>query len=843
MKKIVAFFASIFAFVLLGNMAENLKSSVLFEADYRKGKTDAVYAAGSAKGQIINGDLDISAKGLAVGKGKASIRYTSAKNLNKGTGAVEVLFENTTYDWDSSVKNMLVQSNSKELTFYIYKHSHDGVGAFIANHNPKWSVFPRQIPKKLEGRKLTHLVFNYSPENVQVYVDGKLARTIKAKSELGNFGKYFTVGPAGTRFACDEVSTVARVVTYNRPLSKAEVVYLKDGGSLAAAPAATPQVVAPAPANQVVKTVTRPAPAVTAVASGTPDTLKPFVLFEADYRNGKTDAVYAAGSAKGQSVDGDPELSEKGLAVGEGKSSIRYTSSKNLNKGTGAVEVLFENTTYDWNSPVKNMLVQSNSKELTFYIYKHSNDGVGAFIANHNPKWSAFPRQIPKKLEGRKLTHLVFNYSPENVQVYVDGKLARTIKAKSEMGNFGKYFTVGPAGRFACDEVSTIARVVTYNRPLSKAEVVYLNDIHKGNKAEAVVAPLPPPPVPVAVSAPAAAPRAAAPVKEFDFAAKFGSGKDAYKLLVFSDWHYDRMKFHTPDPDREWVMTQAERYSSLWDKFSIDVMEAAAKLDSEFVIGCGDNLEGYFNSPESQSEALKELDALVKKHLKRDWVMVVGNHEYAPADNRDAYFETAHELGLGPDARSFYARYGKDLYIFWDDISAKLDFIREALQSNRDARYVFVVTHLPVLPLSGRWTAFGYDAKDNRRKELLDLLCERNAVVLCGHVHLFSHSEYTGEKGKFSQVTVNSTIDNFSWKTPSQKELDSEYPFVLPVNYNRVKDENSMRSFLNEFQGKVSGVEVYNAVGYGHLNISDSGISMDVYSCTESQPFATWKLR
>lgn len=214
-------------------------------------------------------------------------------------------------------------------------------------------------------------------------------------------------------------------------------------------------------------------------AGESPDAAK---TFEADFRSGKTAPVVAKGNVAAKVVLGTaPEFSAKGLVVGKGKASLRYDAAGNLNSGSGAIEILFENTDLIWDDPSKLVLLQSIGKDLTFYIYKHSKDGLGAFFGNRAvKKWSAFPRAIPKRLGDKKLYHLVINYSDKEVQCFVDGKLMRSIKSTTALGAFGKHFYVGPAGKFGRDAVVTIAKITAYNRPLAKEEVADLASQNAG---------------------------------------------------------------------------------------------------------------------------------------------------------------------------------------------------------------------------------------------------------------------------------------------------------------------------------------------------------------------------
>ncbi|MBQ9803915.1 MAG: metallophosphoesterase [Lentisphaeria bacterium] len=548
-------------------------------------------------------------------------------------------------------------------------------------------------------------------------------------------------------------------------------------------------------------------------------------IFEADYRTGKADAVIAKGDPAAK-FTGQPEFTPQGVVIGKGKTSLRYNSAGNLNAASGAIEICFDSGNLNWHDAKKLILMQCIGKDLTFYIYKHSTDGLGAYFGNRDPKWTAFPRATAPRLGGKKLYHLVINYSGDAVECYVDGKLMRSLEVTSAPAEFGKYFFVGPAGkRFGGDTVCTIAKVAAYDRPLSAAEI---RALHSGKS-----------------TADAAAPAAPA-VKKNDAAAKSGTAKDNYALAVFSDLHYTEMRFHSPDPKRAWVMEQAARYARVWREITPKMLARAAAKNPEFALALGDNLEGYFNSPANQAQALRELDKQMKQFFRKPWIPVVGNHEYSPAANREAYFETAAELGLTPASRSFHRRYGKDLYIFWDNISARLAPVAKALQENPDARYVFLVCHYPVLPVSGRGiraVAFGNKHQDGDRRKLLDMLASRNAIVLCGHIHRFALSEFQNSAGRITQVMFNSTVDSFSWLTPKEMAVDSRYPFISEIDPAKVKDPADAAQFLAEYQPHIKKTVFINAVGYGVLKVSASGVAVELFSGSDDARFAAWQLR
>ena len=104
---------------------------------------------------------------------------------------------------------------------------------------------------------------------------------------------------------------------------------------------------------------------------------------------------------------------------------------------------------------------------------------------------------------------------------------------------------------------------------------------------------------------------------------------------------------------------------------------------------------------------------------------------------------------------------GRDLYIAIDGfIPAKATeaFVKKTLAAHPDTRYVFFMTHLPVLPASIRapfWLVPGYD-------KIAGMLETRNTLILAAHTHSPSLSTRTTARGKLTQLIVAS-LGN-SWK-------------------------------------------------------------------------------
>lgn len=231
--------SSIGAATLWGASADlsGVRAARLFEVDYRplhnSGHADAQFAKGSPKGQILQEarprydvePMEAINRGLMVGDGCASVRYESEGNLNPIRGSVEVVFTNYLWDWDARGVHIFMQCLGQNTTLYVYKHHLDGVGAYLGVKSPKWSFFPRQTVNKLKGRGPNHLLLTYSPEAVRLYRNGLLVREGTPETKIEEWGRYFSVGPAG-KFGRDGRTTIACVATYDRPLTAEEVMAL-----------------------------------------------------------------------------------------------------------------------------------------------------------------------------------------------------------------------------------------------------------------------------------------------------------------------------------------------------------------------------------------------------------------------------------------------------------------------------------------------------------------------------------------------------------------------------------------------------------------------------------------
>ena len=112
-----------------------------------------------------------------------------------------------------------------------------------------------------------------------------------------------------------------------------------------------------------------------------------------------------------------------------------------------------------------------------------------------------------------------------------------------------------------------------------------------------------------------------------------------------------------------------------------------------------------------------------------------------------------------------------------------LSFLEEVF-SKSEARFKFVLTHQPVIPVTDRcWhlmSGIRRPLSDPRlRERLLNLLAKNKAIVLCAHLHKYSVVSRKTEAGAVVQVMINSVVGSFDLKASVEVERNTKGPDLL----------------------------------------------------------------
>ena len=194
-------------------------------------------------------------------------------------------------------------------------------------------------------------------------------------------------------------------------------------------------------------------------------------------------AQFAKGKADGKIIpasipvrfDFDPlSTTNYGLMVGAGRSGVRYDGIANFPLNAGSIELTVKNCDWEYKSKKVHMFVSTIGGNLTFYVYKHSDDGIGVYVRNNKTKKALFLHDRPDNWKLNSIHHLVYTWDGAgNSALYLDGQL--NSRGFCELpGEAVKYIDIGSTGRFGANGQTAIGHVRIYDRALTDKEIIVL---------------------------------------------------------------------------------------------------------------------------------------------------------------------------------------------------------------------------------------------------------------------------------------------------------------------------------------------------------------------------------
>ena len=354
-----------------------------------------------------------------------------------------------------------------------------------------------------------------------------------------------------------------------------------------------------------------------------------------------------------------------------------------------------------------------------------------------------------------------------------------------------------------------------------------------------------------------------------------------YKVMVLGDIHFEKKEYHGV-PGINYPTKYASKYANMWKRAMPELFKAsAAQLDKDFpfVIQLGDFTQGYLALPEQRAKMLVDSFNTVKAYYPNHKLLFTkGNHDtkvHGPKIVKDKdgketvvmtkgkdgkevaaiaqgwdnptyakVFVPVIEKELGQKAGSHYAfRQGEDLFIFFDGMikaSTAFNFVRDTLKKNPQNRYVFFITHLPILPCSTGvpgWLA-------PRSREIFDLLIQHNTIVLAAHTHVPSVVKVKGEKGSISQLVASSIGYNWNTGKPFANHINNldEFFKALPPSKQNNKRAKAPLAHLKSLT--VETFELYaNATGFVVIKVGDNGVDAEFHTDPSGKPAAVKKLK
>ncbi|MFV0397574.1 MAG: metallophosphoesterase family protein [Bacteroidales bacterium] len=327
-------------------------------------------------------------------------------------------------------------------------------------------------------------------------------------------------------------------------------------------------------------------------------------------------------------------------------------------------------------------------------------------------------------------------------------------------------------------------------------------------------------------------------------------------FIVLGDMHYDLIEDH----DMEWLATKpgdliqvTEGYTLYtaqnWEAFC-DVLAARAIKTTPpvtAVIQLGDLSEGLAGNPEKAKQmASNTMKAVRESGIPAPWVITKGNHDITGPRAVEAFNEIylpefRSQLKDNSITSANYVYQSGDVAFVcfdpWEKSGDPIQILEENLRKI-DAKYKFVSVHEPVIPVNERcWHLY---RKDNeKREELLRVIAQNKAVVLCAHLHLYSVVKRDTQYGPIVQILVNSVIKDRSHTRPAQ--LITEYGPSLAINVPEWEPQSLEQrvAWLEAETPHVSYFKQMDLPGYGILSVDDKKdeVTFSFYPAFSDKPY------
>ena len=333
------------------------------------------------------------------------------------------------------------------------------------------------------------------------------------------------------------------------------------------------------------------------------------------------------------------------------------------------------------------------------------------------------------------------------------------------------------------------------------------------------------------------------------FAALFfaqAAEETSYKVMILGDIHYDDPEYHKLEPTSNALKKEHIRNREMWKGPSFRILESAGQCAKEkscsLAIQVGDLAQGDADTPELLGAMLEKAFRTVKSYFPDIPLLVVkGNHDIrgygrtiqSPA-NKVLMPLVAKEIGEGGTGSNWIYCRGKDLYIGIDGFLPEKNcvaFVEKALREHPDTRYVFLVTHLPVIPAATDapfWNLPGNFA-------IADLLEKRKTVILAGHTHTFSIGYRKSQEGTIAQIVTTSL--GRDWLSGMEMKPSYEWPAIREAALKTVRgkkaEEMKLKVEAMDSKGEYS-MRVYRHIsGYVVLNVGDERVEAEIYTGEE----------
>lgn len=350
-----------------------------------------------------------------------------------------------------------------------------------------------------------------------------------------------------------------------------------------------------------------------------------------------------------------------------------------------------------------------------------------------------------------------------------------------------------------------------------------------------------------------------------------GDGR-AYSVSILGDTHFDaepRNVYHafwTPrsESDRRDRENEFARNTAMWSSRLPRLIAAAAqtcRADTAFLLHMGDLIQGDCNNDDRQMKMLQDAAAACTRGFPDiPFLPVPGNHDLRNGGTKafDLFFEKLAEKApkfcTSSTSTAFWQ--GPDAYILLDFMRPDVDLINRLLDKTEGARYTFIVVHSPIAASDTwgpYWFLLGKPKDTNARRALFARLLRRQAIVLCGHLHVTQIRRWRVGTDELVEFCANSV-----WR--QQEDVPKQTAFT-PADYgsysrqhptpmgedhdgcHQTRTQAEITALLDEYKQGLVDYRQYRAAGHYLMNVSDTGVEVDFYACDSKTPTQTFTLK
>lgn len=350
------------------------------------------------------------------------------------------------------------------------------------------------------------------------------------------------------------------------------------------------------------------------------------------------------------------------------------------------------------------------------------------------------------------------------------------------------------------------------------------------------------------------------------FAKDASKGPRKYSVVILGDTHFDTEPdtvYHSNyNEPVEWLnrVQRAEfaRNGEMWRERCPRLLQRCADLvdkNTEMAFQMGDLIQGDCGKGEVHQKMLNDvMDAFKQKFNGIPFVTVVGNHDIRGVDAEKVYHEympkrMSQEIGKDIEKTTFYFTIGPDAFLVLDFNSPDDAEIEKMLQETKDARHTFIITHGPVFPMDGsscRWFFHGGKNDAEVRRHFREEFAKRNAIVLCGHSHHTTLTEWKGDGGIITQMEMNSVWSNDergTYKINTDNPADygmARMSMKANADGSPIADESAL---FEEYRPGLTRYIDSITAGSFKLNVEPKHVTIDFYAGDSAEKTCTFKLR